>query len=78
MVVQKEAVVKNAVGLIGANLFNIFVVRMSLMWAFTSIYCLEEGIAFIPTLIISVFTNFIIVRYIVTLPSRDTNVNFRK
>ena len=62
---QSKLSVKNALGLIGANCFNIFVVRMSLMWLFTSFYGLDEGIAFVPTLVISVFTNFIIVRSLV-------------
>ena len=55
--------------LIGIVLFalavNIFIVRFSLMWLFINIAGLNEGVAFIPTLIISVITNFFFVRYIV-------------
>lgn len=62
---QSRLSIKNALGLIGANCFNIFVVRMTLMWIFISVFELTEDIAFIPTLLISIATNFIIVRAII-------------
>lgn len=55
----------NAIGVVSAHLFNLFVVRMGLMYLFTSVARLSDDVAFIPTLIISVVTNFIIIRVIV-------------
>lgn len=55
----------NAVAVFAANCFNIFVVRMGLMWIFINYAYLSEDIAFIPTLIISILTNFLIVRYVI-------------
>lgn len=57
--------VKNATGIILAHIFNLFVVRMGLMWFFTTFVQMSDNIAFIPTLAISVLTNFIIIRFIV-------------
>ena len=48
-----------------AHIFNIFVIRMSLMWLFIDHVMLPESIAYVPTLLISIITNFIIVRFIV-------------
>lgn len=56
---------KNAIGVVVAHLFNLFVVRMSLMWVFTSILLLDDRIAYIPTLLISVITNFVIVKLVI-------------
>lgn len=63
---RSKPTLKNAFGLIGANLFNILVVRMSLMWFFINVCYMTDSMAFIPTLAISVITNFIIVRFAVT------------
>lgn len=57
--------VKNAVSIIAAHLFNLFVVRMGLMYFFTTYCKFDESIAFIPTLLISVLTNFIIIKLII-------------
>ena len=54
----------NAVGIIAAHCLNIFVVRMMLMWCFINIVHLPEEIAYIPTLVISIVTNFLIIRLI--------------
>lgn len=57
--------IKNAMGVLGAHTFNIFVVRFGLMWLFVNIFTLTESIAYVPTLLISVLTNFIIIRIII-------------
>jgi len=57
--------VKNAIGFGIAHLFNIFVVRMSLMWLFIHLLTMSESSAFVPTLAISVVTNFLILQFIV-------------
>ena len=56
---------KNAVGFAMAHLFNIFVVRMSLMWLFIHLFAMSESWAFVPTLAISVVTNFLVLQFIV-------------
>ncbi len=61
---HQDLSVKTAVGVIIAHCFNIFVVRMGLMWIFISTCFLTEGVAYVPTLIISVVTNYLIVRSI--------------
>lgn len=62
---RTSSTVRNAVGIVLAHLFNLFVVRMGLMYVFTSVVRMGDDLAFIPTLIISVVTNFVIIRVIV-------------
>jgi putative flippase GtrA len=62
---RTRSTIGNAIGIVSAHLFNLFVVRMGLMYLFTSVARLSDDVAFIPTLIISVVTNFIIIRVIV-------------
>lgn len=57
--------IKNAIGVVIAHLFNLFVVRMSLMYIFVSLIGLNDKIAYVPTLFISMVTNFIFVRFAV-------------
>lgn len=63
---KKTANAKNAIGVIGAHMFNLFVVRMGLMYLFVDCLVVAEQVAFIPTLLISVVTNFIIVKMVVS------------
>lgn len=53
---------RNIVVFICAHCFNIFVVRMLLMYIFVDTIGLSDSIGFIPTLTISIFTNFLIIR----------------
>lgn len=55
----------NAIGIVASHLFNLFVVRMGLMWLFVEHFGLKENISYIPTLIISVITNYMIIKYVV-------------
>jgi len=57
--------VRNALYIVAAHCFNIFIVRMSLMWLFIETANIPDHIAYIPTLIISIITNFIIIRFII-------------
>ncbi len=57
--------IKNAVGVLGAHTFNIFIVRLGLMWLFVEIIDLQVRLAYIPMLTISIITNFLIIRFIV-------------
>lgn len=62
--------VKNLIGIISVHLFNLFVVRMGLMYLFADILLINDRIAYIPTLMISVVTNFLFIKLIITLLSR--------
>ena len=64
----------NVVGVIIAHLFNLFVVRMSLMCLFVDVMFICEKTAYIPTLAISMVTNFVIIKYIII---RFCNGNIR-
>lgn len=55
----------NAVGILLAHLFNLFVVRMGLMFILVELVGIDDQIAYIPVLFISVVINFIIIRYII-------------
>ena len=61
---QQKPSLKTAIGVLTAHFFNIFVVRMALMWIFINISSLGEGVAFVPTLIISVMVNFLIIKFV--------------
>lgn len=56
---------KNALGVLVAHMINLFVVRMSLMYLFVDIFGINDRIAYVPTLLISMVTNFIVVRFFV-------------
>lgn len=57
--------IRNLVGIVSAHLFNLFMVRMGLMYLFTDMFLIDDRIAYIPTLMISVITNFLIIKFIV-------------
>lgn len=67
---KKKASIKNALGVIGAHLFNLFIVRMGLMYLFVDYLNMNDSIAYIPTLFISMITNFIVVKYAVNKLSK--------
>lgn len=56
---------RNALGVLLAHLFNLFIVRMSLMFLFVDVMLINEKLAYIPTLLISMITNFLVVRLVV-------------
>lgn len=62
---KEKPTLKNAIGILAAHLFNIFVVRMSLMWLFVDVARMTDSIAYLPTLAISMVTNFVIIRFVV-------------
>ena len=55
----------NFVGIIGAHMFNLFVVRMGLMTFFVEIMRLKDTVAYIPMAAISAFTNYLVIRTVV-------------
>ena len=56
---------KNFIGIVSVHLFNLFVVRMGLMWLFVSYYRLSENLAYLPTLVLSVMVTFVLIRMVV-------------
>lgn len=62
---RQKHTIKNAIGVILAHMINLFVVRMGLMFIFVSVLYLSDQIAYIPTLLISMVTNFFVVRFVV-------------
>lgn len=60
-----KASIKNAIGVVSAHIFNLFVIRMGLMWIFVNRTGITDRVAYIPTLIISVITNFLIIRFVI-------------
>lgn len=62
---ETHASPQNAVGIVGAHLINLFVVRMGLMYIFTTGMNLSAQTAYVPMLLISMVTNFLIIKLIV-------------
>lgn len=63
---RQKPTMMNALGVLVAHMINLFVVRMSLMYLFVDMLGINDRIAYIPTLLISMFTNYIVVRYAIT------------
>jgi len=63
----------NFVGIIGAHMFNLFVVRMGLMWLFVEVFGWDDSIAYIPMAIISAVTNFLVIRTVVKISKKKSN-----
>ena len=57
--------VLNLVGIIGAHMFNLFIVRMGLMLLFVEILGLKDSIAYLPMAAISAVTNYLVIRTVV-------------
>lgn len=55
----------NAICVVAAHIFNLFVVRMGLMYLFVEVLGLSDRVAYLPTLVISVVTNFIILKIVI-------------
>lgn len=62
---KKKPSVANAVAIITAHLINLFIVRMGLMWIFVNIIGLDDKIAYLPTLAISIVINFLMIKFAV-------------
>ena len=66
---------KNLIGILGVHLSNLFIIRMGLMWLFTQKCNLSENIAYVPTLMISVLTTFILIKLVVKNKSYEKSIN---
>lgn len=62
---QTKSSARNLIGVVSAHMINLFIVRMGLMWLFVNLVGLSSSIAFFPTIVISVFVNFILIRTLV-------------
>ena len=62
---KKNPSVNNAIAVLFAHLFNLFIVRMGVMYLLVEGLSVDDRYAYIPTVFLSVFTNFIIVRFLV-------------
>ena len=58
------------VGIVGAHLFNLFVVRMGLMLLFVEVLGLSDSIAYLPMAAISAVTNYLVIRTVVKFTAR--------
>lgn len=62
---RTESSVLNLVGIVGAHMFNLFVVRMGLMMLFVELMGLRDSVAYIPMAVISAVTNYFVIRTVV-------------
>ena len=67
----------NFVGIIGAHMFNLFVVRMGLMLLFVELLGLIDSIAYIPMAVISAVTNYLVIRAVVKYSKKKRIVEHR-
>lgn len=61
--------ISNAVGVVLAHFINLFVVRMLCMSLLVDYFDLSEKIAYIPTVVISVIVNFLMVKFAIRVTS---------
>ena len=62
---QTKPAALNFVGIIGAHMFNLFIVRMGLMLLFVEVMGLKDSIAYSPMAVISAVTNYLVIRTVV-------------
>lgn len=53
---------KNFFGVLISHLINLFLVRMGLMYIFVDVLSLNDRIAYVPTLLLSAITSFLMVK----------------
>ena len=63
----------NFVGIRGAHMFTLFVVRRGVMWLFVEVFEWDDSIAYIPMAIISAVTNFLVIRTVVKFSKKKSN-----
>ncbi len=67
--------VRNLVGIVGAHMFNLFVVRMGLMFLFVELIGLSDSIAYLPMAAISAVTNYLVIRTVVKYSKRASKAS---
>ena len=70
---RRKFSLRNVMGVMWAQLFNLFVVRYKLMELFVVTLKMSDRLAYLPTLGISVVVNFLIIRAIVHKESPKDN-----
>lgn len=70
---QTRSSVLNLVGIVGAHMFNLFVVRAGLLLLFVEYFGLSSGIAYWPMAVISAATNYLVIRTVVKYSKRKRN-----
>lgn len=63
--------VRNLVGVVGAHMFNLFIMRMGMMTLFVEVLHMNDKIAYIPMTVISAITNYIVVRTVVRYSKKN-------
>ena len=63
--------IKNAIGVISIHLLNCFVVRIGLMSLFVNILYVNNMIAYIPTIIISVLFTFSLIKLVFKITNKS-------
>jgi putative flippase GtrA len=61
-----KATAGNAVGIVAAHLINLFGVRMGLMRLMVGVWGMDERVAYVPMLVVSVVTNYLIIRWVIS------------
>ena len=67
---RTESSVSSLIGIVGAHLFNLFVVRMGLMMLFVELLGIKDSIAYLPMAAISAVTNYLVIRTVVKYSKR--------
>ena len=71
---RTESSMLNLVGIVGAHMFNLFIVRMGLMLLFVELLGLSDSIAYLPMAVISAVTNYIVVRAVVKYSKKRDSI----
>jgi hypothetical protein len=61
-----KATAGNAVGIVAAHLINLFGVRMGLMRLMVGAWGMDERVAYVPMLVVSVATNYLMIRWVIS------------
>ena len=70
---ETHSSVLNLVGIIGAHMFNLFVVRMGLMLLFVEVFGIKDSIAYLPMAAISAVTNYLVIRTVVKYSKKSSD-----
>lgn len=67
---NQKPTTKNALGVVMAHLINLFIIRMGMMWILVNIYEVSYQKAYIPTIILSLILNYLMVRFAIYKTSK--------
>ena len=75
---QTQSSVRNLVGIVGAHVFNLGVVRTGLLLFFVEGLGLSAGIAYWPMAVISAITNYLVIRTVVKYSKGKHNLKINE